>query len=480
MMLNDLLAILPTVVVTGWAVLLLLVDLWVPKKRKGITALLAATGLTVAMGLALAQNGHNITAFNEMISVDGFALFLEVLFLAAGLAAIALAYDYLKRMQIEHGEYYVLMMFSIAGMMLMAQANDLVIVFLALELLSIPIYVLAGIARPQAQSEEAALKYFLLGTFSSGFVLYGIALIFAATAHTDLPGIYTAVNNGLPNAVLFLVGAALLLVGFGFKMGAVPFHMWVPDVYQGAPTPVSGFMSVGVKAAGLAALLRVFITGLAGTSEVLVWVVWVLAALSMLVGNVLAMVQNNIKRLLAYSSIASGGYLLMAFVPFGNASAAGQAVAATLFYVAAYALTSYGAWAVVAALEKAEGRGLMLEDYSGLGRKYPWLAAAMTVFLLSYAGVPLTMGFWGKFYLFRAAVDGGFGWLAAIGLITSVVAAFYYLRVMVVMYMRPGEPHARSDAWLNVLVVGMALAVVVLAFFPHPLLELVRNAVMIY
>ncbi len=476
MTLNDFLTILPTAVVVIWAVMLLLVDLWVPKGRKGITAMLAAIGLALALGLTLAQNGRSASAFNDMIVVDGFATFLEALFLAAGLAAIALAYDYLKRMDIEHGEYYVLLMFSVSGMMLMAQANDLIIVFLALELLSIPLYILSGLARARLDSEEAALKYFLLGTFSSGFVLYGLALIFAATAHTDLPGIFEVVSGPLANTPFFLAGAALLLVGFAFKIAAVPFHMWTPDVYQGAPTPVTGFMSVGVKAAGLAALLRVFIVALPSVAQALMPVVWGLAALSMVVGNVLAVAQNNIKRLLAYSGIASAGYLLMAFVPYSDPAMTGQAVASTLFYAAAYALASFGAWAVVAALEKSEGRGLLLEDYAGLGRKYPWLAASLVVFMLSYAGVPLTMGFWGKFYLFRTAVEGGYVWLAGIGLLTSVIAAYYYLRVIGNMYMRTGEPEAHSDTWLNVLAVGMALAVVGLAFFPNLLLDLVRGA----
>lgn len=473
---TDILTLLPTIVVVSWAVVLLLVDLWIPRGRKGATAILAAIGMAGALGLTLAQNGQSATAFNGMIVVDGFATFLESLFLASGLAAVALAYDYLKRMNIEHGEYYVLLMFSVSGMMLMAQANDLVIVFLALELLSIPLYILTGFARPRLESEEAALKYFLLGTFASGFVLYGLALIFAATAHTDLPGIFEAASGSLANTTFFLSGAALLLVGFAFKVAAAPFHMWSPDVYEGAPTPVTGFMSVGVKAAGLAALLRVFIAAMPAAADALVPVIWGIAALSMVVGSLMSLAQNNMKRLLAYSGIASAGYLLMAFVPFNDPTVTGQAVAATLFYMAAYALTSFGAWAVVAALEKAEGRGLLLEDYAGLGRKYPWLALPLVIFMLSYAGVPLTMGFWGKFYLFRTAMLGGYTWLAVIGVLTSVIAAFIYLRVIVSMYMRTGEPEAHSDTWLNLLAVGLALAVVGLAFFPDFLLDLVRGA----
>ena len=327
---NDLLAILPLVVLVAWGLGVLLVDLWVPEGRKGITALLAATGLAVSMGLSLAQVNQSMTAFQGMVVVDGFAVFLNVLFLGSGMAGIALAYDYLKRMGIERGEYYFLLLMTISGMMLMAYAFDLIVFFLALELLSIPLYVLAGFARQRESSEEASLKYFLLGSFASGFVLYGVAMVYGATAHTGLPDIVAAVNNGSANPALLLVGAALILVGFGFKVAAVPFHMWTPDVYQGAPSPVTGFMSVGAKAAGFAALLRIFMVAFPSLADQLAPAAWVIAALTMIVGNVLAISQTNIKRLLAYSSIANAGYILMAFVSFGQGQAAQDAVASAL------------------------------------------------------------------------------------------------------------------------------------------------------
>jgi len=462
----------------GWALVLMLVDLWIPKGRKGIVALLSAVGLVVAMGCTLLLAGQKMTAFNGMVAVDGFSLALDMLFLVSGLAAIALAYNWLKRTQLERAEYYTLLLFSISGMMLMAHAYDLIIVFLALELLSIPLYILAGFYRDRAESEEASLKYFLLGAFAGGFVLYGIAMVFGATARTDLPGIFEVMQSGKGNPVLFGVGAALILVGLGFKVAAFPFHKWVPDVYQGAPSPVTAFMSVAVKAAGFAALLRVFVTAFPSLAPQLTPVLWVLSALTMTAGNVMAIAQTNIKRLLAYSSISNAGYLLMAFVTIGNPKVLADSVASMLFFLVAYGFTSLGAWAVVVALEQAEGKGLELNDFSGLGRKYPWLALAMMVFMLSFTGVPVTLGFWGKFYLFRTAVMGGQLELALIGLVTSLISAYYYLRVVVVMYMRPGEPQVQGDRWVRLTAVVAALVVVGLAFVPNTLLDVVLKAVL--
>jgi len=473
---SDLIAILPILVVVGWALVCLILDLWIPNGRKGVTAFLTALGLLAALLIVIIQRGQTAIAFNGMAIQDGFAMFLDIIFLVSGLAGIALAVDYLKRMNIERGEYYILLMFTISGMMLMAHANDLIMVFISLELLSIPLYVLAGFARPRPESEEASLKYFLLGTFASGFVLYGVALIFGATAHTDFKGIMNAVNGNTINPTLFLVGSGILLVGFGFKIAAVPFHMWTPDVYQGAPSPVSGFMSVGAKAAGFAALLRVFVIVFPSLAANLSPVLWVLAALTMILGNVLAVVQTNIKRLLAYSSIANAGYILMAFVPYGQPHVVNDSIASALFYLGAYAFTSLGAWAVVIALERAEGKGLLLDDYAGLGRKHPWLSLSMMVFMLSFTGVPLTLGFWGKFYLFRTALEGGDTVLALIGLLTSLISAYYYLRVVVIMYMRTGEPEVQGGALINFTAIAAALAVVGLSFVPGPLFDMAAQA----
>ncbi len=475
--LADIYAMLPVIVMLVWGMLVLLVDLAVPAGRKGITAVIAVVGLAFSMGLTLAQMAQPAIAFNGMAVVDGFAVFLNVIFLASGLAGVALAYDYNRRMGLDRGEFYALLLFSITGMMLMSYANDLIVIFLALELLSIPLYILSAIARPNPRSEEAGLKYFLLGTFSSAFVLYGTALIFGATARTDLPGIVASLSAPV-NLPLLLVGAALLLVGFGFKVAAVPFHMWTPDVYQGAPSPVTGFMSVGAKAAGFAALMRVFATALPGIAADITPVLWALAALTMIVGNVIAVGQNNIKRMLAYSSIAHAGYMLMAFVPYGNGAVTRDAVASLLFYLAAYAFTSLGAWAVVVALEGKEGTGLQIPEYAGLGRKYPWLAIPMVIFMLSFTGIPPTLGFWGKFYLFRTAVQGGYSSLALIGLLTSLVSAYYYLRVVVFMYFRAGEPVSARSPWVVFTAVVSAAAVIILSLLPTPLFTWATQALL--
>jgi NADH-quinone oxidoreductase subunit N len=480
---SDLTTILPIIIIAAWACILLLVDLFIPKSRKGWTALLAAVGLAAALGVTLAQAGQELSAFGGMVVLDGFSSFLSVLFLASGIGAIAIAYGYLKRMNLERGEYYTLMLFSISGMLLMAHAADLIIVFLSLELLSIPLYVLSAFARPRIESEEAGVKYFLLGAFATGFVVYGIALVFGATGNTSLAGIISVINlagsfAGVYSPLLLTIGAALILVGFGFKVAAVPFHMWTPDVYQGAPTSVTGFMAVGAKAAGFAALLRIFVTALPSLDVDLVPVLWGLAALTMVVGNVVAISQTNIKRLLAYSSIAHAGYILMAFVSFGNPKVAPDAVASALFYLLTYAITSFGAWAVVIALEKIDGKGLEISDFAGLGRKRPLLAAAMTIFMLSLTGMPPTLGLVGKFYLFRTAIQGGFIGLAIIGVLTSLVSAYYYLRVVVMMYMHEGDPETSSEPWLDLTWGLSALATVILSFLPAALFVWASGAVL--
>ncbi len=473
---NDYLTLLPLIILTVWACVLLLVDLFIPKDRKGITGFLAALGLAVTLGFTISQIGSERIGFNGMVVLDGFSTFVNALILVSGLLGISLAYGYVKRMGIERGEYYTLLLFSVTGMMLMAQAADLIIVFLALELLSIPLYVLAAFARPNLQSEEAGVKYFLLGAFSTGFVVYGTALVFGATGTTSLSGIFTAASRGTPS-LLLTIGAALLLVGFGFKVAAVPFHMWTPDVYQGAPTAVTAFMSSGAKIAGFAALLRVFVTAFPTLSADITDILWALAALTMIVGNITAISQTNIKRLLAYSSIAHAGYILMAFVPYGNKDVMPVSVAAGLFYLVTYAVTNFGTWGVVISLEKAEGKGLEISDYAGLAKKYPALAAAMTVFMLSFIGFPPTLGMVGKFYLFRAVIAGGYSGLAIIGVVTSLVSAYYYLRVVVNMYMREGNPIVEREPWLGFTTATTAIVTVALSFVPQWLFLLAGTAV---
>src|SRR5262245_60962141 len=476
---SDFYSVLPVTILTVWACVLLLVDLLIPKERKSITALLSALGLALTLGFTLSQMGREVTGFNGMVVLDRFSTFVNALLLVSGLLGIALAYGYVRRMGIERGEYYTLLLFSVVGMMLMAQATDLIIVFLALELLSIPLYVLAAFARPKADSEEAGLKYFLLGAFSTGFVVYGIALIFGATGSTGLAAIVESASRSAGTSSLLLtIGAALILIGFGFKVAAVPFHMWTPDVYQGAPTAVTAFMSSGAKIAGFAALLRVFATAFPSIQGDMTDVLWALAAVTMIVGNLIAISQTDIKRLLAYSSIAHAGYILMAFVPYGNPDVRDVSIAAGLFYLVTYAVTNFGAWGVVIALEKSEGRGLKIEDYAGLSKKHPLLAAAMTVFMLSLIGLPPTIGLVGKFYLFRAVIAGGFTWLAIIGVLTSLISAYYYLRVVVTMYMKDGEPTTERETWLDMTTAVTALATVIVSFVPQFLFAWASSAVL--
>jgi NADH-quinone oxidoreductase subunit N len=478
-LLTNMKVVLPMTVIIAWACVLLLVDLFIPKGRKGWTALLAALGLLLCLGLTIVQFGQASSGFNGMVIYDGYSFFLNILFLSSGLAGIALAYDYIKRMEIERGEYYVLLLFSISGMMLMSQANDLIVVFLALELLSIPLYVLAGFARPRVESEEASLKYFLMGAFAGGFVVFGIALVFGATGTTNLSAVFAAINSHIANLPLLTMGAALILVGLGFKIAAVPFHMWTPDVYHGSPSSVSAFMSVGAKAGGFAALLRIFVSAFPGLSTDLTMILWTISALTMFLGNVVAIAQSNIKRLLAYSSIAHAGYILMALVPYGNTAVSSETISAALFYLVAYALTSFGAWAVVIAVEKEEGQGLALDDYAGLARKYPLLAASMAIFMLSFTGVPPTLGFMGKFFLFRTVIQGGYLGLALIGVFTSLISAYYYLRVIVIMYMREGEPVASKEFWVQFTAAVSAVLVVALTLAAGPLLNLASRAVLL-
>lgn len=467
----NLIKILPLCIVIVWACVLLLVDLFIPKERKTWTPVLAAIGLLVAMGFSIAQTGVDTEAFGGMLVVDGFSQFLTILVLGSGLVAIMLSFDYLTRLGIQRGEYYVLLMFSISGMMLMAMAADLIVIFLALELLSIPLYVLAGFARPRTDSEEAAIKYFLLGAFASGFVVYGVAIVFGATGYTGLTDILQSIQSGAVDLTLLAIGAALILVGLGFKVAAVPFHMWTPDVYQGAPSSVTAFMAVGAKVGGFAALMRIFVTSLGVLAMDFTAVLWGLAALTMILGNVVAIAQKNIKRMLAYSSIAQAGYILMALVPYGQKDVIVDAIAAALLYLIAYAFMSFAAWAVVITLEKAEGKGLQLSDYAGMGRKYPVLAAIMTVSMLSFTGIPPTLGFIGKFYLFRSVVEGGFIWLAIIGVLTSLVSAYYYLRVVIYMYMQDGEPVAQRDNWVYLTAAVTGVGMIVLGIFSLPLLN---------
>ena len=447
---------LPAISVATWACILLLVDLWVPKARKEITGWLAAGVLVFAFvaNLLIFNNGGE--ALLGMFMADQFTGLANLIVLAAGFISILISVDYLKRAGIERGEYYVLMLFAISGMMFMVAANDLIVIFVALELLSIPLYVLSAFRAPDVKSEESGLKYFLLGAFASAFLVYGAALIYGATGTTDLAGIMAAVETALAgessSVLLLLLGSGLVLVGLGFKVAVVPFHMWTPDVYEGAPTPVTAFMSVGAKVGGFAALLRVLAVALptfvVPGESVVAWqqITWLVAALTLIVGNFVAISQSNIKRMLAYSSIAHAGYVMMAVAASGSTGMINAASQAALVYLLAYMFTNLGAFAVALAIEKNDGSGTNIEDFVGLARSRPLLAFMMAVFMLSLAGIPLTSGFVGKWLVFQATLNAGLVSLAIIGVITSVVSAFYYVRIIVNMYLRDGEGDPAAGA----------------------------------
>jgi NADH-quinone oxidoreductase subunit N len=436
----NLTALAPPLIIIATALLLLLFDLGLTDKR--ILGYLALVGVAVAFGVSIDMGMHPPQSFQSMAASDGYALFFNLIFLLAAGLSLLVAIDYLERHDMQRGEYYALLLFSTSGMMLMAAATDLIVVFLALEIMSVSLYILAGFRRGQIASTEAAMKYFILGAFASAFFLYGAALTYGATGTTNLEkiGLWLS-GSGIPQALdpLALVGLGLLLVGFAFKVAAVPFQWWTPDVYQGAPTSVVAFMSVGAKGAGFAALIRVLHFAFGGTPYVARWsiAVGILAALTMTVGNLIALNQKDIKRLLGYSSIAHAGYILV-----GVAAANDSGVRGVLFYLMAYVFMNVGAFAVASIVERRGEFSTSLRDYAGLSQREPLLAAAMAVFMLSLTGRPPLVGFWGKLFVFRAAVESGQSWLAVVGVINSAISAFYYLGVVVHMYMHGAPEYA--------------------------------------
>ena len=428
-------AIGPEVALCITAMGLLILSVSGKQSFKGAIPYLSLGGVVVALLLCLTLWGHPEYAFTRMVVTDNYSLFFKIIFLITTGLTILMSIRYLKEEGAEHAEYYILVLLAAVGMMFMASATDLIIVFLGLETFSISIYVLAGFFRTHPKSIESSLKYFLLGSFSAGFLLYGIALIYGATGTTNIKGIYEFLHRTPPlSDPLLLVGMGLLIVGFGFKVASVPFHMWTPDVYEGAPTSITAFMSVGPKAAGFAAFLRVFLYAFSSLQADWVWILWVLAVLTMTLGNVVAIAQKNIKRMLAYSSIAHAGYILVAMV-----AADELGTASVLYYILAYAFMNLGAFGVIILYGKKGEENINLGDYSGLASKYPLLAAAMALFMFSLAGIPPTAGFVGKFYIFSAAVKAGYLGLAIIGVLNSALSVYFYLRVTVMMYMRNPE-----------------------------------------
>jgi NADH-quinone oxidoreductase subunit N len=470
---TDFLQILPAAFLALWAVLILLIDLWIPQPRKGITGLLAAVGLAVSLGLSLVQPQSSQPAFQGMITVDRLAVFFNAFFPVAGLLSVALAREYLSRMKINHSEFYPLLLISVSGMMLMTSASHLLMVFLALEMFSLPLYILSGFNIKNSRSAEAALKYFLLGAFSSGFLLFGIAMTFGATGSMQFSDINAVVLSGSAQSLYLLIGAALLLIGLAFKVAVVPFHMWVPDVYQGAPTPVVAFMAVSTKAAGFAVLIRLFSTVFPADALDFTALFWVLSALTMITGNVLALLQKNIKRMLAYASIAHAGYMFMVLAVLSQTSLLQDGIQSILIYLLVYAITSFGTWAVVIQLEKFGEEGLLMRDYAGLWKTAPLMALAMLTFMLSFTGLPFSIGLIGKLFLFRTTLAGGFTVLALIGISASLVSAFYYMRLVVTMFMQSGDPRLTSDTWLKGVAIIAMVLVVGLSLYPNFLIGLI-------
>ena len=447
---------LPGLLLLAWTLILVLADLFIPPERKWWTPLLACVGLGISFAVNLfvySPAESEQAAFYGMFVADAFTGFLNAVILVATLISILMSWDYLNRADIHRGEYYILALLSSAGAMFMVGANDLVVVFIALELLSIPLYIMAAFrsinrdgTEAALKSEESGMKYFILGAFSSAFLVYGSALVYGAAGTTNIPEIFSIAASlaGATSAAAFylLIGAALLFVGLGFKVAVVPFHMWTPDVYEGAPTPVTALMSVTAKIGGFAALLRVLVTGLSvfalAEGGAAAWQAALSAAaiLTLILGNFVAISQRNLKRMLAYSSIAHAGYILVAVAAAGTAGMADAAAQSALVYMLAYMFTNLGAFAVVMTIEKEDGTGVDLDNITGLARSRPLMAMAMTVFMLSLTGIPLTAGFVGKLLVFAAAVQAGLYGLVIVGVLTSVVSAFYYMRVVVNMYLR--------------------------------------------
>src|SRR5271154_120652 len=464
----DYMRILPELVLSVFGMVIMVIDpLLDDDSSHQALGTIALVGALAALASSFWMAQYPGTAFWNMVRVEGFSVFFHVLVIAIAAVAILSSFEYLKVQRIRAGEYYGLILFGTVGMCLMSSAIELVLIFIALEISSISTYILAGFRRRDAASSESSLKYFLLGSFATAFFLYGVALMFGATGSTNIDAISHALNaSGSPVPVLAYVATALMFVGLGFKVASAPFHVWTPDVYEGAPAPVVGLMSTGPKAAAFAVLLRIMFEANAPGRF---WLIWLSAALTMTLGNVCALVQDNIKRLLAYSSIAHAGYLLVAF-----AAQPQLGTSAAMFYSAAYAAMNVGAFAVVSHLAAAREQYVTLEDYAGLGRKSPGLAATLTFFLMSLIGIPITGGFFAKFYVLSAALNSNLVGLAIILVLNSAVAAYYYLRIIVMMYMREprGEVPVTHIATTTALAIGLCLlATLFLGVFPGRVLD---------
>src|SRR5579863_6057891 len=472
---QDYVRILPELVLSIFGIVVMLLDPLVDEEKSqktlgGIAFIGAVAALLSTWYMAQSPG----LAFSNTIRIDAFSIFFNFLVIAIAAVVILSSFEYMAVQRIRAGEYYALILFGVVGMSLMSSAVELVLIFIGLEISSISTYILAGFRRNEASSSESSLKYFLLGSFATAFFLYGVALMFGATGSTNID-IISQKLQAAPVGVLVYTAMALMFVGLGFKVAAAPFHVWTPDVYEGAPAPVTGFMSTAPKAAAFAVLLRVvFAINAPGRF----WFLWIAAAFSMTLGNVGALVQDNVKRLLAYSSIAHAGYILVAFA-MTTPDNSSTGISAVMFYTAAYAAMNVGAFAVVSHFANAGERYVTLEDYEGLGRTSPLLAAALTIFLLSLIGIPMTGGFFAKFYVFSAALKANLVWLAIIGFLNSAIGAYYYLRIIVMMYMRESRrdvPVTPVPLGLGIALASTVVVTLYLGILPNGVLQFTRQS----
>ncbi len=485
--LADLGVILPELILVGIACILLVLDPITPRAKKDFLAWMCLGSLVVCSLITMTDFGEPVSAFSGLVVLDSYAAFWKMLlYLVSGLT-ILLSMSYLKEEKIELAEYYAFVLLALVGMMVMVSGADLLTIYLGIELMSITLYIMAGFKRFEARSIESSAKYFVLGAFSSGILLYGISLLFGVTSSTRLAEISAVVNGqGLDDPII-LLALMLILVGFGFKVAAVPFHMWTPDVYEGAPTSVTAFMAVASKAASFAAFLRVLLEAFGGVKPNWNVLILTVCLITVALGNLVAIVQTNVKRMLAYSSIAHAGYALVGVVVagwMGEPDISNRGVSSLMLYLAIYSFMTIGAFAMVAILRNGGLEGEDIEDFTGLAKRHKGGAFLMLVFMVSLAGIPPTAGFIGKFYLFMAAVNAGLAWLAIFGLIFAAISAFYYLRIVMVMYMR--EPSSEQELsrrlalspQVSVVLACAVFGVVLLGIFPGPLVSVADLSVL--
>lgn len=471
----NIIAGMPEIIVIAAACLLLMVDLFLPKRQKHLMAYLAIAVVIIAAIQTWRIEGVGpLYIFDRLFVVDSFATFFKTIFYLSTFLAILLSMNYIKIEEIEHSEYYILMLFALSGMMIMASGADLITIYLGLELMALPVYLLTGFMRKDIRSNEAAMKYIILGALSSGILLYGISLIYGLTGTTQLSYIAASLKGGAKVDSALILATIFLIAGFGFKVAAVPFHMWAPDAYEGAPTSITAFMSVGPKAAAFAVFLRVMLHALAPISINWIAIVAVIAVVTMILGSVVALVQTNIKRMLAYSSIAHAGYALLGFVAGGA-----DGIASVMLYLFIYTFMNMGIFGAIIVMRKGGFSGENIEDYTGLAKVHRGMALLMLIFLFSLAGIPPTAGFVGKFYIFMALIHKGFISLAVIAVIASAIAAYFYIRIVMLMYMK--EPAREFDvAQTSATRLALAIAAfgtIIIGILPAWAIDFVQRAV---